>query len=65
MKWFYNKPTAALIKYIAKPITPIITTPMEETFASSMYSGPSGFLATFNTLLLSFINLLKLSCTFI
>lgn len=62
--WFY-KPISEPNKTITNPITPMIKTPIETTLASSLYSGKSGFLDTFNTLLLSLINLLKLSCTFI
>ena len=40
-------------------------TPIDTTLANSLYSFASGFLDTFNTHLLSFINLSKLSCTFI
>ena len=43
----------------------MMTTPIDETLAKSKYSGPSGFLETFNTLLLSLINLLKSSCILI
>ena len=65
MKKLVYKPIKEPNKTIINPITPTIKTPMETTLASSMYSFPSGFLDTFNTLLLSLINLLNSSCTFI
>ena len=57
---FYN-PIKDPNKTITNPITPITATPNKEILANSVYSLPSGFLATFNTLLASLINLLKLS----
>ena len=65
MKKLVYKPIKEPNNTITNPITPMIKTPMETTLASSMYSLVSGFLDTFNTLLLSLINLLKSSCTFI
>ncbi len=50
---------------MTKPITPIIAMPIAVTLEKLKYSSRSGFLATFNTLLLCFIKSLVVSLIFI